>query len=722
MIDFSDPVLKDLKDGKVRPGLASLARIRNIGIIAHIDAGKTTVTERILYYTGKIHRQGEVHDGTTTMDFLEEERQRGITIKSAATTCSWGDTRINILDTPGHVDFTAEVERSLRVLDGAIGVFCGVAGVEAQSETVWRQANKYGVPRLSFLNKLDRLGANFDAAVASIRERLMMTPVPLQIPFGVEKEFKGIIDLIEETCIVYDEATDGRQFTIEPIPEAYRDRAAQARERLLEQVADFSDTLMEKYLAGERVLPAEIRDAVRRGTLLGEITPVLCGSALKNKGIQQLLDAVVHYLPSPVHVGRVEGVKPRTAESAERILHPDEPFSALAFKTVADKSGDLTFVRVYSGRLRQGDHVLNSTRHSRERIGRIFLMHANKREQVGEVSAGEIAAVIGLKQTLTGDTLCSPDDPIVLESMEFPETVISMSIAPETSSDRDKLGESLARLSKEDPTFKYRTDEETSEMIISGMGELHLEVLKNRLLRDFNVDALVGRPKVAYRQTLKRAVEVEGRHVKQTGGHGQFGVVKLRVEPADSKCHVEFVNEITGGAIPREYIPAVEAGIRESADRGGRFGFPYTNLRVTLFDGSFHEVDSSELAFKAAAHVAFRLAVEQAGVVLLEPKMKLEIQVPEQHLGDVIGDLNRRRSEVHETVQQSGLRVIRGKVPLAEMFNYATVIRSATAGRGTYTMEPCEYAPVPVHVAEEVFAEASRALAARSGHSTGGRK
>ncbi len=717
MIDFTDPVLKDLKDGKARPGLSTLSRIRNIGIIAHIDAGKTTVSERILYYTGRIHRQGEVHDGTTTMDYLEEERERGITIKSAATTCFWGDTRINILDTPGHVDFTAEVERSLRVLDGAIGVFCGVAGVEAQSETVWRQANKYGVPRLSFVNKLDRVGANFDNAVASIRDRLMTTPVPVQIPFGIEKELRGLIDLVEETCVVYDEASDGKQFTVEAIPEAYRDRSAQARERMIEAAAEFSDSLMEKYLAGEPVLPAEIREALRTGTLLGKITPVLGGSALKNKGVQQLLDAVCHYLPSPIDIGRVHGQKPRTDEAVSRVLHPDEPLAALAFKTVGDRNGDLTFVRVYSGRMRQGDQVMNSTRHSRERVGRIYLMHANKREQVEEVTAGEIAGVIGLKHTLTGDTLCTPDDPIVLESMVFPETVISMSIAPKTNADRDKLGEALARLAKEDPTFKHQTDEETSEMIISGMGELHLEVLKNRLLRDYNVDAQVGRPKVAYRQTIKRMIEVEGRHIKQTGGHGQFAVVRMRFEPGDSKSLVEFENDISGGSIPREYIPAVEAGIRESAERGGRFGFPYTHLKVTLYDGQFHEVDSSELAFRQAAYLAFRIAMEQAGVTLLEPKMKLEIQIPEAHLGDVIGDLNRRRSEVHETVQQNGLRVIRGKVPLAEMFNYATVIRSATQGRGTYTMEPCEYAPTPVHVAEEVFAEANRALLSKAAQS-----
>jgi elongation factor G len=709
--------MKDLKDGKARPGLATLARIRNIGIVAHIDAGKTTVTERILYYTGKIHRQGEVHDGTTTMDFMEEERQRGITIKSAATICFWGDTRINILDTPGHVDFTAEVERSLRVLDGAIGVFCGVAGVEAQSETVWRQANKYGVPRLSFVNKLDRTGANFEAAVQSIRERLMIKPVPLQIPYGLEKEFKGIIDLIEEQCIVYDEANDGKTFSIEPIPDAYREQAAIAREAMLDAVAEFSDSVMEKFLAGEPILPGEIRDAVRRGTLAGKITPVLCGSALKNKGVQQLLDGVCHYLPSPVDIGRVEGVKPRSEETLQRVLHPDEPLAALAFKTVSDKNGELTFVRVYSGRLRQGDQVMNSTRHTRERVGRIFLMHANKREQVDEVSAGEIAGVIGLKHTITGDTLCSQDEPIVLESMVFPETVISMSIAPKTSSDRDKLGEALSRLAKEDPTFKHQTDEETGEMIISGMGELHLEILKNRLLRDYNVDANVGRPKVAYRQTIKRAIDIEGKHVKQTGGHGQFAVVRMRFEPGDGTATtgVEFVNEVKGGAIPREYFRSIEEAVNESAERGGRFGFPYTNLKVTLHDGQFHEVDSSELAFKQATYLAFRLAMEQAGVTLLEPKMKLEIQIPEQHLGDVIGDLNRRRSEVHETVQQAGLRIVRGKVPLAEMFNYSTVIRSATAGRGTYSMEPCEYAPTPAHIAEEVFAEANRALLAKSG-------
>ncbi|MBI1852359.1 MAG: elongation factor G [Planctomycetes bacterium] len=707
--------MRDLKDGKARPGLATLERIRNIGIVAHIDAGKTTVTERILYYTGKIHRQGEVHDGTTTMDFMEEERERGITIKSAATICFWGDTRINILDTPGHVDFTAEVERSLRVLDGAIGVFCGVAGVEAQSETVWRQANKYGVPRLSFVNKLDRTGANFEAAVESIRERLMITPVPLQIPYGLEKEFKGIIDLIEEQCIVYDDSTEGKVFSIEPIPDDYREKAAAAREQMLDLVAEFSDSLMEKFLDGEPILPGEIRDAVRKGTLKGKITPVLCGSALKNKGVQQLLDGVVHYLPSPVDVGRIEGLKPRTTEPLIRILHPDEPLSALAFKTTSDKNGELTFVRVYSGRLRQGDQVMNSTRHTRERIGRIYLMHANKREQIEEVSAGEIAGVIGLKHTVTGDTLCSSDDPIVLESMQFPETVISMSIAPKTSGDRDKLGEALGRLAKEDPTFKHQTDEETGEMIISGMGELHLEILKNRLLRDYNVDANVGRPKVAYRQTIKRPVDVEGKHVKQTGGHGQFGVVRMRFEPGDGTGEVEFVNDTKGGSIPREYIGSIEDAIHESAARGGRFGFPYTNLKVTLYDGQFHEVDSSELAFKQAAYLAFRLAMEQGGVTLLEPKMKLEIQIPEQHLGDVIGDLNRRRSEVHETVQQNGLRVIRGKVPLAEMFSYSTVIRSATAGRGTYSMEPCEYAPTPVHIAEAVFEEANRALLAKSG-------
>ncbi len=695
------------------------ALTRNIGIMAHIDAGKTTVTERVLFSTGRIHRMGEVHDGEATMDYLEEEQRRGITITSAATHCLWREYRINLIDTPGHVDFTAEVERALRVLDGAVAVFCGVAGVEAQSETVWRQASRYNVPRICFINKMDRVGANFDRAVASIRTRLGARPALVQIPIGVEKDFRGVVDLVAGREILFGEG-DPMSPRIEPISEANRDAYLAARENLLETLAELDDDFCETFLGGDPIESGEIKSLLRKATIAGQVNPVLCGSALKSKGVLELLDAVCDYLPSPLDVV-VEGRDPREAVARDaaapeagtlvRRAHDDEPFSGIAFKTIADRNGDLTFVRIYSGRLARGDQVLNSNRGRKERIGRIYQMHAARRAALENgAGAGDIVAVIGLKDTRTGDTLCDPGHSIVFGDMRFPETVISQAIAPKSTLDREKLAGALAGLTREDPTFKWAVDAETGEIIISGMGELHLEVIVNRIVSDYKVNATVGNPRVAYRQMLASRVEVEGRHVKQSGGHGQFAVANLIFEPCES-IQLEFEDRIVGGAIPREYITSVRKGIGEACASGGDLKFPYVNVRAILVDGKFHEVDSSDLAFQIAGSLAFRAPANRTRVILLEPRMRLEVVVPDEYLGEVVGDLNSRRVEIAEIDVEGHLRVIRGIVPLAEMFSYTTTLRSLTQGRGTSSMEPAEYAPVPDHLAEGIRRERREMLA-----------
>ncbi|MFN0206786.1 MAG: elongation factor G [Planctomycetota bacterium] len=694
---------------------------RNFGICAHIDAGKTTISERILFLTGKVHRMGEVHDGTATMDYLQDEQERGITITSAATTCEWAGHSMNLIDTPGHVDFTAEVERSLRVLDGAVAVFDGVAGVEAQSETVWRQANRYGVSRLAFVNKMDRVGASFEKCIESMRVRLDANPVPLQLPIGAGYSFKGVIDLIHRKAYEFTDDSDGRKTTEVPIPAEMADEVKKAREFLVEKVSEVDDQLMEKFVEGEEVTIDEIKSALRLGTLKRHIQPVLCGSALKKKGINFLLDAIVDYLPSPLDIGGIKGRHPhkKDAETNELIEIarqplPTEPLCLLAFKTISDKNGDLTFVRVYSGTLASGAQLSNPRLRRTERIGRIVKMHASDREQVDEIVAGDIAAVLGLKQTITGDTLCDEDHPIVLERMEFPDTVISQSIAPKAQADRDKLTETIGKLMREDPTFKAKTDEETNELVISGMGELHLEILVTRIQRDYGVNVVIGKPKVAYRQTLAKAKDVEGRHIKQSGGHGQYGVVKVKFEPAFVKENdVEFIDDIGGGRIPRQFIPAVEAGIRMAAEHGSTLGFPFTNVRASLYDGQYHDVDSSELAFQQAGMLAFRMAAE-GNWVLLEPIMKLDVQVPEEFLGSTIGDLNSRRAEITDIAAEGGIRSIQGKAPIAEMFQYSSTLRGMTQGRGVYSMEPSEYRAVPRAIAEKVFEEVMKEKAAKN--------
>lgn len=675
-------------------------KLRNIGIMAHIDAGKTTVTERILFITGRVHKTGEVHEGEATMDYLAEERARGITITSAATTCEWNDHSINIIDTPGHVDFTVEVERSLRVLDGAVGVFCGVAGVEAQSETVWRQADRYKVPRIAFINKLDRTGANFDYVLGTIKARLSVTPVPMQLPIGLEKDHLGVVDLIERKAYIWRENAKGVE--IVDVPDDMKEAVEEAREQLVELVAEFNEPLLEKFVEGEEGTIEEIKSAVRSGVLCRGIVPVFCGSALKDKGIQNLLDAVVDYLPSPADMPNVTGLDPATGEPLERRLTIDDPLSALSFKTISDVNGDLTFLRIYSGILEQGMKVLNPRTRKRERIGRLVRMHANRREPLEAARAGAIVAVMGLKNAGTGDTLCDEDNPITLESMEFPETVIAMSIEPKSSKDRDKLGDALGRLTREDPTFVTKTDEQTGQIIIEGMGELHLEVICNRIQGDYNVGINVGKPKVAYRQTLKKPIDLEARHVKQSGGSGQYAVVKCRFKAEESDKPVVFVDQIKSGAVPREYIPSVEKGITQSAIGGGRLGYPFVNIHVELYDGSAHDVDSSDMAFQAVGALAFRMATSD-NVTLLEPIMKIEVTTPEEYVGDVIGDLNSRRALVGEIDLAQNMRTIRGKVPIAEMFQYSTTLRGMTAGRGSFIMEPLEYSPVPHAIAKKVL-------------------
>ncbi|HLC25910.1 MAG TPA: elongation factor G [bacterium] len=682
-----------------------LEDVRNIGIIAHIDAGKTTTTERVLYYTGKSHKMGEVHEGSATMDWMAQEQERGITITSAATTCFWKDHRINIIDTPGHVDFTVEVERSLRVLDGAVGIFCAVGGVEPQSETVWRQADKYGVPRIAFINKMDRPGADFFRCVELIRERLGTVPLPIQIPMGSEDNFQGMVDLIGQKAIFYDKDTLGAQFRVEEIPDGIRTEAAEAREKMLETLADVDEVLMDKYLNEGNFSVAEVEAAIRKGTLGQKIVPVLCGAAFKNKGVQLLLDAIVKFLPSPLDVPAVQGPPKVGSEQVEMRSASDEaPLAALAFKIMTDPYvGQLAFLRIYSGVLRAGSYIYNSSKDIRERVSRLLLMHANKREEIEEARAGDIVAALGLKKTGTGDTICLEDHPIVLESMQFPEPVISVAIEPKTKADQERMGASLAKLAQEDPTFLVSSDSDTGQTLISGMGELHLEVLVDRLMREFRVEANVSRPQVAYKETIRGSAEARGRYVRQTGGRGQYGDVHLRVEPLERGAGFEFVVAIVGDAIPREFFSAVEHGVREAMEGGVLANCPMVDVRATLFDGSYHDVDSSELAFKIAGSLAFKEAVKKAGIILLEPIMRVEVVVPSEYMGDVLGDISSRRGKIEELRSRAGAEVITVKAPLGEMFGYATGLRSSTQGRGTFTMEFFKYEEVPASLAEEVI-------------------
>jgi elongation factor G len=699
---MTEPNVKDPAKSKKESSDEKLIRnTRNIGIIAHIDAGKTTVTERILYVTGRSHKVGEVHEGEATMDYLEEERLRGITITSAATTCMWRDHKINIIDTPGHVDFTAEVERSLRVLDGAIGVFCGVAGVQPQSETVWRQANRYRVPRIAFVNKLDRTGGDFDKAVESMRARLRANPVPIQIPIGREKDFIGVVDLVEMKAYTWDD--NARDVEIREIPTELQELAMQRREQLIDSVAEFNDALLEKFVEGEEVTVQEVKQAIRTGTIALKITPVLAGAAFKDKGIQNVMDAVVDYLPSPLEVPPIEGIDPETGAPVSRPLLPDQPMSALVFKTISDPTGDLTFLRIYTGVIEQGTKYVNGRNGRTERIGRLLRMHAAQREPLEVAKAGDIVAVVGIKEAVTGDTLCEKEHRVVFEAMDFPDTVISLAVEPKASADRDRLSQALSKLVREDPTFKARTDEQTGQILISGMGELHLEVICNRLQKEFKIALQVGRPRVAYKQTINEPRTIEARHIKQTGGSGQFAVVKVRVTPDGSQETVGFTNSITGGAVPKEYIPSVQYGFEAAAAGGGRFGFPYVKMHCELFDGQSHEVDSSTMAFEAAGALAFRMAVENNSV-LLEPIMRIEVENPEQYTGDVIGDLTSRRGIIEDMVTKpDGITAVTGRVPLAEVFQYSTSLRSMTQGRGHYSMEVHGYERVPANLREKVL-------------------
>ncbi len=684
----------------------SLENTRNIGIMAHIDAGKTTTTERILYYTGVNYKIGEVHEGTATMDWMEQEQERGITITSAATTCFWKNNKINIIDTPGHVDFTIEVERSLRVLDGAVAVFDGVAGVEPQSETVWRQADKYKVPRICFVNKMDRTGADFFRCVNMIRERLSAVPVIMQIPFGLEDNFKGVIDVVTMKAYIYKNEDLGSEYDITDIPKEYVSDAEKYHNEFIERSCDFDDSLMEKYLNSEEVDIDSAKKTIRKASLEFKVVPVFCGSAFKNKGVQQLLDAIIDYLPSPMEVPAVNGINPKTEKEEIRNASNEEPFAALAFKIASDPyTGQLTYVRVYSGVLTSGSYVYNSTKDSKERVGRLLRMHANKKEEVKEICAGDIAAAVGLRSTVTGDTLCDDSNPIVLESMEFPEPVISVAIEPKTKADQDKLGLSLQKLTIEDPSFRVKTDLETGQTIISGMGELHLEIIVDRLLREFKVDADVGKPQVAYKETIDKSVKCEGKFIRQSGGRGQYGHVRLELEPLGKGAGYEFVNKIKGGVIPTEYIPAVNKGIAEALTSGVLAGYPVVDIKATVYDGSFHEVDSSEMAFKIAASMAFKDGAKKASPVLLEPIMKVEVLVPEDFMGDVIGDLNSRRGKIINLEERRGVQVINTDVPLAEMFGYSTDLRSKTQGRANYTMEFLKYEHVPKMIADEIIAK-----------------
>ena len=711
---------------KIMPRLVPLQKIRNIGIMAHIDAGKTTTTERILFYTGITHKMGEVHEGTAVMDWMEQEQERGITITSAATTCFWNDYRINIIDTPGHVDFTVEVERSLRVLDGAIAILGAVEGVEPQTEAVWRQADKYRVPRMVFVNKMDRIGADFESCVKQLRSKVHANPVALQWPIGSEDNFQGVIDLIQQKAYIWKEETLGAKFDVEEIPEELAEVARQRREEMIEALGEADDHILEKYVHGEEVLPEDLYAAVRRATIGLKAVPVLCGSAFKNKGVQTLLEAVVAYLPSPVDIPSIEGVNPTNEE--EKIVRPakdDEPFSALVFKIMTDPFvGQLAFMRVYSGSLKSGDSVYSPRRDRRERVGRLLKMHANKREEINEVFAGDIAAAVGLKSVSTGDTVCDESAPVAFEAMEFPAPVISVAIEPKTKADQEKLAGSLGKLMQEDPTFHVHTDPDTGETLISGMGELHLEILVDRLMREFKVSANVGRPQVAYREAVSKASEAEGKYVRQTGGRGQYGHVVLQVEPLlhpdsaaiaeltkkkatnrfDADLQLLFIDGIVSGVVPKDYIPAVYNGVREAMEGGVLAGYEMTGIQVKLTDGSYHEVDSSEMAFKIAGSMGFKAAARKARPILLEPVMKVEVVVPEEYMGDVLGDLNSRRGRVEGMERRGSTQIIRSTVPLAEMFGYATDLRSRTQGRASYSMHFARYEPAPTSIAEEVVA------------------
>ncbi len=688
--------------------MQDLARTRNIGIIAHIDAGKTTTTERILFYTGRIHRTGEVHEGAATMDWMVQERERGITITSAATTCFWDDHRINIIDTPGHVDFTVEVERSLRVLDGGVVVFDAVAGVEPQSETVWRQADKYRVPRICFVNKMDRTGANFWRTVEMIVERLKARPAVIQIPIGQESDFLGIIDLIDlKSYIFHDDL--GQNIEITDVPADMLEEAQQRRHELVEMIAESDEDLMMRYLEDDEISTDELRAALRTATIAGTLVPILCGTALKNKGVQRMLDAIIDYLPSPSDVPPVQGINPATGEPDIRTTDPEEPFSALAFKIVSDPHvGRLAYVRVYSGQMSSGSYVQNSTKDQRERVGRLLRMHANHREEIDTIYAGDIGAVIGLKSTFTGDTLCDGDRPILLETIQFPEPVISVAVEPKTRSDQDKMGMALARLAEEDPTFQMNTDPDSGQTIIRGMGELHLEVIVDRMLREFKVGANIGKPQVAYKETITKPVRVEGRFVRQSGGKGQYGHVWLEIDPLERGSGYVFEDKVVGGSVPREYISAVESGVREAMEAGGDSGNPIVDLKVALVDGSYHEVDSSEMAFKIAGSMALKDGVRRGKPVILEPFMKVEVRTPEDFMGDVIGDLSARRGHIEGMEMQVTTQVVRAFVPLANMFGYATDLRSMSQGRATYSMEFDHYEPVPESLATEMKAKAQR--------------
>ena len=681
-----------------------LARIRNIGIAAHIDAGKTTTSERILFYTGVSHKIGEVHDGAATMDWMEQEKERGITITSATTTCFWRDYQINLIDTPGHVDFTIEVERSMRVLDGAVAVFCSVGGVQPQSETVWRQANKYGVPRMVFVNKMDRIGANFYNVESQIKQRLKANPVPINIPIGAEENFKGVVDLVQMKAIVWNDESMGAKYDVEEIPAEFVEKANEYREKLLEAAAEQDEALMEKYLGGEELSVEEIKKGIKIGCLNMSLIPMLCGSSFKNKGVQTLLDAVVDFLPAPTEVAEIKGIDPKDESELSVESSDNGAFAGLAFKIMTDPFvGQLTFVRAYRGKLESGSYVLNSTKGKKERVGRLLKMHSNKREDIKEIYAGEICAFVGLKDTVTGDTLCDEKQPVILERMDFPEPVIQIAVEPKTKADQEKMSIALGKLAEEDPSFRVSTHEETGQTLIGGMGELHLEIIVDRLKREFKVEAEVGEPQVAFRETIRTAVEQECKYAKQSGGRGQYGHVHIRLEPKEPGEGYEFVNNISGGVIPKEYIPAVDKGIQEAMQNGVLAGYPVVDFKVTLYDGSYHDVDSSEMAFKIAGSMAFKDACRKANAVLLEPMMKVEVEVPEEYMGDVIGDLNRRRGQINSMDDRMGLKIVNAFVPLAEMFGYSTDLRSATQGRGTYTMEFDHYGEVPNNIAKEIM-------------------
>ena len=691
-----------------------LARTRNIGICAHIDAGKTTTTERVLYYTGKVYKLGEVHEGTATMDWMEQEQERGITITSAATTCFWREHRINIIDTPGHVDFTVEVERSLRVLDGAVAVFCAVGGVEPQSETVWRQANKYKVPRIAFVNKMDRTGADFPSAVQQMRERLAANAVPIQLPIGAEAGFRGVIDLVELRALIWSGEELGARFDVVDIPDEFAAAAQAAHVHLVEAVSEKDDELMHQYLEGQAISAAQLRAALRRVVLKNELVPVICGAAFKNKGVQPLLDAVVDYLPSPLDVPPVQGINPDTKQPEERRADDSAPFAALAFKIWTDPyAGKLIFFRVYSGKVTKGQTVYNPRNNKRERIGRLLEMHANEREDITACYAGDIGALVGLKNITTGDTICDENHRIVLESITFPEPVISMAIEPNSKADRDKMSTALQRLAEEDPTFRITTNQETGQTLIAGMGELHLDIIKDRMFREFNVQAIAGRPQVAYRETITKAAEAEGKFIRQSGGRGQYGHVVVRIQPGEKGSGIVVENAIVGGAIPKEYIPAAEEGIREAAQTGVLGGYPMVDVAVEITDGTYHEVDSSEIAFKMAGSFAFKEAARKAGAIMLEPVMDVEVITPEEHMGDVIGDLNSRRGRIGHIEPRPNTTIIHAVVPLAEMFGYATALRSLTRGRASYSMEPLNFEKVPENILAQILDTSSRSGGAR---------